>query len=178
MRCPMRGRAPTTFSGSRTTSPAWPTGSASRRSSGSRFRRRAGSEQVHARDGRARQGRRGHRRDRLGLYGSAAGGRPVHRAVPVPRGALAVVLGRPAGEAVLLLRLRGGRGRVPLRAGEGGARFSGGGRGARRALRGGDRARERGSQGGGGAKAAGAARRVAGADRAVLRELSVGGFWG
>ena len=42
-------------------------------------------------------------------------------AVPVPRRADAVVLGRPAGQALLLLRVRGGGRRLQLRRGEGGA---------------------------------------------------------
>ena len=41
--------------------------------------------------------------------------------LPVPRRADAVVQGQPAGQALLLLRLRGERGRVPVRRGEGGA---------------------------------------------------------
>ena len=80
----------------------------------------------------------------LRAHRPAAPGRALHGAVPVPRGAHAVVLGRPAGEALPLLRLRGGRRRDQVRRGEGGARVSRGGRGARRALRG--RARARGAR--------------------------------
>ena len=75
--------------------------------------------------------------------------------LPVPRGAHAVVLGRPAGEALPLLRLRGGRRRDQVRRGEGGARLRRGGRAARRPLRGRARARAGGPAGGGGAPAAG-----------------------
>ena len=44
---------------------------------------------------------------------------PIHRALPVPRGADAELLRRPGRQALLLLRLRQGRRRRPVRPGDG-----------------------------------------------------------
>ena len=116
---------------------------------------------VHLGLGRAGEGGGRHRRGHLGAHRPAALGRAVHGAVPVPRGALAVVLGRPAREALPLLRLRGRGRRDQVRRGEGGAELSRGGGGAGRPLRGRGRAR-----GGGPAGRGAAAKR-----RARLAEL-------
>ena len=116
----------------------------------------------------------GHRRGRLRAHRPAAPGRALRRPLPLPRGADALVLGRPAGEALLLLRLRGRRRRVPLRRGEGGAGVHRRRRAAGRALRGRARARARGPAGGGEAAQRRAARRGAGAHRGLLRELPLG----
>ena len=63
-----------------------------------------------------------------------ARGRPLHRALPVPRGADAELLRQPAGQALLLLRLRRGRRCDHLRAGDGAARLRPARRVARRSL--------------------------------------------
>ena len=106
--------------------------------------------QVHDRQQGSGQGRRRHRRDRLGVHRSAAARPGLLGVLPVPRRADAVVQGQPAGQALLLLRLRGERGRVPVRGGEGGAGLPRGGRVAGRALRRRARAGERGPAGRGG----------------------------
>ena len=71
--------------------------------------------------GRAGQGGVGHRRGDLRAHRPAPLRDAVHGPVPVSRRALAVVLGRPGGEALPLLRLRGGGRRDQVRRGEGGA---------------------------------------------------------
>ena len=71
-----------------------------------------------------------------------AGPRAADRAVPVPRGAHAVVRHRPGREALPLLRLRRGRRRLQVRDGDRGARLRRRARGARRPR--GGRARARG----------------------------------
>ena len=72
----------------------------------------------------------------------AAGQRRLTGPVPVPRRAHALVRHRPRREALPLLRLRGGRRRLQVRHGDGGARLRRRARVARRAR--GDRARARG----------------------------------
>ena len=116
----------------------------------------AGSEQVHARDGRAGQGRRRHRRDRLRLHGPAAGGRAVTRGCARStrsarrrsrstrgRSSTTASGARRAGDVFRFVQEKEGLG------------LPGGGRGARRALRGRDRARERGPARRGGAASGG-----------------------
>ena len=56
-------------------------------------------------------------------HAAAQVGRPLHRALPVPRGADAELLGQPAGQALLLLRLRRRRRRDHVRAGDRAARL-------------------------------------------------------
>ena len=111
----------------------------------------AGPDGLLADKHRPRAGGRGLRRGRLAVHRPEAGGAEVLRAVPVPRRADAVVLGRSGGEVLQVLRLRRRRRRLPLRRGEGGADLPRGAGGAGRALRGRDRARERGPAGRGGA---------------------------
>ena len=67
------------------------------------------------RPGQHRAGGRGgrHGRGRRPVHRPQEGRRQLQRALPVPRGEHAVVLGQPGGEALLLLRLR--RRRQPLR---------------------------------------------------------------
>ena len=93
----------------------------------------------------------GPRRDRLRGARRRAHGAASARArnrlagpVPVPRGADAVVRDRPGREALPLLRLRGGRRRLLVRDGDGGAGFRRRAGVAGRAGGGGARARERG----------------------------------
>ena len=110
--------------------------------------------EVHHGQQGSGQGGGGHRRDRLGVHRPAAAGAGLLGELPVPRRADAVVQGQPAGQALLLLRLRGERGRVPVRGGEGGAGLPRGGRVAGGALRRRARAGERGPAGRGDAAAA------------------------
>ena len=82
-------------------------------------------------------------------HGAAQGRRAqLRRHLPVPRGAQPVVQRRARREALPLLRLPGGRRRVPLRAGDGGRRVQRGGRAAGAALRRAGRGRGGGSAGG------------------------------
>ena len=130
--------------------------------------------EVHEREQGPGQGRRRHPRDRLRLHRASAAGTGLLGQLPVPRRADAVVQGQSPRQALLLLRLRGERGRVPVRGGEGGADLSRGGRVAGGALRRRDREGGRGSAGRGEAAPEGAALGAARADREVLRALSVG----
>ena len=124
--------------------------------------------------------REGPRRDRLrGARGRAHGAQalghqPAAGAVPVPRGADAVVRDRPRGEALPLLRLRGGRRRLLVRDGDGGAGLRRRAGVARRAGGGRARARERGSARRGEAGAARPAAGAAGAHGRLLRARAVG----
>ena len=122
---------------------------------------------------RVKQTRR-HRRGDLRPHRPAPPGRPDGRPLPLPRRAHALVLGRPAGEALPLLRLRGRRRRDQVRRGEGGARLRRGGRAAGRPLRGRARARAGGPAGGGQPPAAPPARAAAGPHRRLLRQLPLG----
>ncbi len=119
-----------------------------------------------------------HRRGDLGPHRPAPRRRPLDRALPLPRRAHAVVLGRRPGKALPLLRLRGRRRRDQVRRREGRARLRRGGRAAGRPLRGRDRARAGGPAGGGPAPAAAPPRAAAGAGRRLLRQLSLGGAGG
>ena len=85
-----------------------------------------------------------------------------------------VLLGRPPGQALPLLRLRGGGGRLRLRDGEGGARVLRGGGGARRPLRGRAAARAGGPAGGGPPPAPPAPAAAARTERRLLLELPLG----
>src|SRR5665647_2768958 len=103
--------------------------------------RRAGDERhLRGRPSCPRQhrpgpGRRRHGRDRRPVHRAAQGRRQLQRSLPVPRGAHAVVLGQPRGEAVLLLRLRRRWQPVRVRAGQGEPRLRGGRRVSGRQVR-------------------------------------------
>ena len=137
-------------------------------------RRRASSGADLPREPRAGQAGGRHRRGRLRPHRPASARARDGRPLPVPRGAHAVVLGRPAGEALPLLRLRGRRRHDQVRRGEGGARVRRGGRAARRPLRGRARARARGPAGRGPPPAAAPPRRAARPHRLVLRAATSG----
>src|SRR5262245_45827696 len=130
--------------------------------------------QVHPRERRLREGGGRHRRDRLRLHRPAAAGSGLLGQLSVPRREDAVVQGQPAGQALLLLRMRGEWGRIPLRGGEGGVGFRLGGGVARREDGGRVEEGERGPEGGGAEAAEGEAVGVAGADGEVLRAVPVG----
>ncbi len=137
-------------------------------------RRRASDGADLRREPRAGQADGGHRRGRLRPHRPAASGRPLGRPLPVPRGAHPVVLGRRAGKALPLLRLRSRRRHDQVRRREGGARLRRGGGAARRPLRGRAGAGERGPAGRGAPPAAPPAGRAARPHRDVLRAATSG----
>ena len=134
---------------------------------------------VHTGLDRAAARDRRHRGADLAQDRPAPGGLALDRPVPLPRGADAVVLGRPRARALPLLRLRGGRRRHPLRHGDRPAGLPGRGGAAGRGQPRGAQARARGPRGGAAPRASRAAAGAGGARHRVLRHgparLSRGG---
>ena len=128
--------------------------------------------------GARRRSRGGHGRGRRRADAAAARVRfTLYRPLPVPRGEDAVVLGQPGRQALLLLRLRQGRGHHLVRPRDGEPRLRRCRRVARGAVPRADRGRGGIAAGGGSAPAARAALRRPRPDGRVLRAAPMGRGW-